>query len=73
MLVLLILEDRRKEEKLTCLACMAADISLMGLWLLRLLLQIDSSSNSVIKNISKEESKGFSKNKHLKSTGLNSV
>lgn len=53
---------------------MAAGIILIGLWLLRLFLQADSSSNSVIiKYISKKELKGFSKNKHLKSTGLNSV
>lgn len=73
MLGLLILEDARKEEKKSW-ACMAAGIILIGLWLLRLFLQADSSSNSVIiKYISKKELKGFSKNKHLKSTGLNSV
>lgn len=66
MLVLLILEGGGKEEKLICRAHMAAGTRLGGLWLLRLFLQTDSTRNSVIKNISKEESKGISKKQTFK-------
>lgn len=71
MLGLLILEDARKEEKAE-LAWQQVSF-LWGSGCLGCSCKQTAAVTVIIKYISKKEFKGFSKNKHLKSTGLNSV